>query len=299
MRRRFFVMFNPGAGKSRRALLDDVVARLHAAGASVTWCQATDASAARDEAAGHICAGACDAVIAAGGDGTIRQAASVVANTDMPLGFVPLGTGNVLAHEVGLDRAPDALADTLLNGPLLPIECARANGELFVLMAGAGFDGHVMAALKSATKLRIGKAAYVAPVLASLARPLDQLQVTVDGTARDATWTVIANARHYGGGFVIAPGTSLRETGLHAVLFRSRSRVVLLRQLLALGMGTLRDAGHDTGDVSMIPCRHVSVRSTVPVACQIDGDTFGATPLDVSYDGGTVQLIVPTRGVAV
>lgn len=291
MRRRFFVMFNPGAGKSRRALLDQVVTRLEVAGASVTWCGATDAAEAREEAARHIRSGAYDAIVAAGGDGTIRQAASVVANTDTPLGFVPLGTGNVLAHEVGLDRAPDALADTLLNGPLQPVECARANGEVFMLMAGAGFDGHVIAALSAATKQRIGKAAYVAPVVASLMRPLDQLEVTVDGTVHRATWAVIANARHYGGGFVIAPGTSLREPGLHAVLFGSRWRAVLVRQLLALGMGTLKS----DRDVEMIPCRHVTVRSPVPVPCQVDGDPFGTTPLEITHGGGTVQLIVPPR----
>ena len=47
-----------------------------------------------------------DAVIAAGGDGTIRQVAATLIGTDMPLGIIPVGTGNVLAHEIGLARTP-------------------------------------------------------------------------------------------------------------------------------------------------------------------------------------------------
>jgi diacylglycerol kinase (ATP) len=291
MRRRFFVLFNPGAGRSRRALLDKVTDCLLAAGAEVRFCDAPDPAVALAEAARAVQSGGFDAIVAAGGDGTVRQAAGLVAHTGMPLGYIPLGTGNVLAHELRMDRAPATLAATLLTGALMPVSCGLANGAVFLLMAGAGFDGRVIARLKSATKVRFGKMAYVSPVLQTLAGELDPLDVTIDGVHRSSSWVVVTNARHYGGHFVIAPTASLAKPGLQAVLFHRRSRVVLLRQLAALALGRLGD------DVEIVECQHVQIRAPYPVPCQIDGDSAGTTPLEVSTGGGTVQLIVPPDAV--
>ena len=87
----------------------------------------------------------------------------------------------------------------LLHGPAATIMCAHANNEPFLLMAGAGFDGRVIAALDHRFKSYVGKAAYAGPVLGALVRPIDVLTVTVDGSRHEASWAVIANARHYGG----------------------------------------------------------------------------------------------------
>jgi diacylglycerol kinase (ATP) len=290
MRRRFFVIFNPGAGRSRRALLDRVVQRLVSAGASVMLCASPDMETARAEALGHIRDNDCDAIVAAGGDGTIRLAASVVVGTPMALGFVPLGTGNVLAHELGLDRSPHALAEMLLYGPAQPITCGEANAELFVLMAGAGFDGRSIAALNARTKVRFGKLAYAGPMLAALARPVDRFEVTVDGVLHHANWVVVTNTRHYGGRYAIAPDQSLLQPGLTAVLFKGDKRRTLLRHLVALGLNRLERGP----EVDMLPCTHVLIASRIPAPCQIDGDQFGMTPLEVRR-GQAVKLITPIR----
>ena len=72
----------------------------------------------------------------------------------MPLGIIPVGTGNVLAHEIGLARTADAIARMLLEGPVAKVACAQANGEPFLLMVGAGFDARVVAALDQRLKSR-------------------------------------------------------------------------------------------------------------------------------------------------
>lgn len=59
-----------------------------------------------------------DVVIAAGGDGTVRCVAGVLAGTDTPMGLVPLGTGNLLARNLGID-----VLDPL--GALMGIDTAR------------------------------------------------------------------------------------------------------------------------------------------------------------------------------
>ena len=291
MRRRFMIAFNPGAGRSSRALLDAVLDEMRAADGAARFCSASAVTmdGVRAEIRSAALAGEVDAVVAAGGDGTIRQVAAALADTATPLGIVPLGTGNVLAHELALPRGAGDLARMLRLGPTREITLARANGEPFLLMAGAGFDGRVVGLLDQALKLRTGKFAYVPPALAALVQPIDRLQVEVDGRSRTATWVVAANARHYGGHFVMAPRTSIFEPGLSCILFTAERRDVLLAQLIALGRGRL-DLHRD---VEMIACDRVAVTAERPVPVQIDGDAFATTPLVVTLGDQRIALIVP------
>src|SRR5438046_2811870 len=94
---------------------------------------------------------------------------------------------------------------------------AKAGAEV-TRTRGAGFDARVVGALDQRLKSRLGKAAYAGPLLGAIIRPIDTLIVTVDGRRHGATWAVIANARHYGGHFVLAPRTGILERGLEAIL---------------------------------------------------------------------------------
>lgn len=290
MRRRFFLIENATAGTGRRGLAGRVVGDLERAGASVARCFAASAEEALRRATEAARGGRFDAIVAAGGDGTIRQAARAVAGTAMPLGVIPLGTANVLAHEIGVVRTAGSLAHMLQTGPVATLQAPLANGQMFLLMAGAGFDGRVIAALSHAVKGRIGKLAYAGPILRALAKPPDVLDVRIDGVLHRASWVVITNARHYGGRFVIASATSVREAGLRAVLFSGAGRSELATSLLALATGRLGTCHH----VSSHACARIEVESKAPVPVQVDGDAFGATPLVVEAGGGPhVTLIMP------
>jgi diacylglycerol kinase family enzyme len=292
MRRRFFLIYNTRAGTARTATVDAVASALIAAGASVERATSACESDARSEAAQAARSGRYEAIVTAGGDGTVRQAAAAASGSDCPVGAIMLGTGNVLAHELGLPRSPAAIADMLMNGKTLDVPLGRANGEPFLLMAGVGFDGRVVAELDHRLKQRIAKAAYVPPVLKALAAPLDRLVVTCDGETSDATWVVVTNSRCYGGQFVLTDRTSLEKPGLIAVLFRARSKPQLIGQLVSLAMGRLMRRIH--GDVDMRPVRDVRIVSKAnPVPVQIDGDVFSSTPLHVEDSGARVRLIVP------
>jgi diacylglycerol kinase (ATP) len=297
MRRRFFLIFNAAAGTSRSAFVNDVTRRLEAAGAVVTRSMAASAADARQDGAAAASSGHYDALIACGGDGTIRQAAAAAADTGCPVGCVMLGTGNVLAHELGLPRRPAAVADMLLHGPLTSIRLGRANADPFLLMAGIGLDGRIISLLDHGMKRRIAKAAFVPATLKALAAPLDRLTVEIDGHAHDdVTWAIITQANRYGGAFQITRRTHVRDGRLFAVLFRANSKTALVRQAIMLARGRLDDLAlePDSG-VSIISCTGARVTSVVPVPVQLDGDDFGITPLVVTHDGGQVQIIVPTE----
>ncbi len=293
MRKRFFLMENPVAGIAGSALVEDVVRELGRHGALITRFRGADIAAARGAARKAAESGHYDAIVAAGGDGTIRHIATALLGAEADLGIIPVGTGNVLAHEIGLSPTPGAIARMLRDGPAVKVACAQANGEPFLLMVGVGFDARVVAALDQGLKSRLGKAAYAGPLLGAIIRPIDTLAVMVDGHRHAATWAVIANARHYGGRFVLAPRTGIQERGLQAILFKTRSRAALLGQLVSLAAGRLEPRAARGSDVAMLPCARVTVTAHHPVPIQIDGDVFGTTPVEVDAGTREVRLIVP------
>ncbi len=285
-RQRLLLIHNAIAGVRGRSLAGDVVAELTRAGATVTRAAPGEAEMRRlaETAEANF-----DAIIAAGGDGTVRALAAALGTQTVPIGLVPMGTGNVLAAEVALPKRARALADLILNGRAVRIEGARVNGQPFFLMTGAGFDGAAVKGLDTPLKRKIGKAAYTVPGLRAVAAPLPKLELEIDGKPYSANWVVFANGHRYGGPFTITRKADLRKPGLQAVLINSGSKLAQLRQLTRLGLGNLeRDSG-----VEVIPCHHATVRSASPVLVQCDGDFFGETPITVEAGGPAFHFIVP------
>lgn len=230
-----------------------------------------------------------DAIVAAGGDSTIRGAAVGLIGTDLPLGIIPVGTGNVMAAELGLGRNADRIADILIGGAAIPIHGGTIDGEPFFLMAGAGFDADVVSRLSQSLKKRIGKAAYTGPVLSALARPLPQLHVDIDGAQFDAAWVIVTNARHYGGEFVLSPTTALDRPGLQTVMFQPRTRPGLLKLMLKLALGRLED----DPCVTSVQGQKTVLTADLPVPVQIDGENHRSTPVTIKPCDEAFRLIVP------
>lgn len=145
-------------------------------------------------------------VIAAGGDGTVRAVAAAMGNSGTPMGLLPLGTGNLLARNLGLPLDLDqalkiavgpvsrrmdlawAALDGVTDGPFKPAEGtilenegARYSGVYppgtnfpsdgeyaYLVIAGIGFDGETMAQTEPELKKRVGWTAYVLTALRSL-----------------------------------------------------------------------------------------------------------------------------------
>ncbi|HXA25191.1 MAG TPA: acylglycerol kinase family protein, partial [Acetobacteraceae bacterium] len=101
-------MFNPVAGRRRTNLLWPVLDVLVANGVRIDLAETHGPGHARALAREAVCAGA-SMVVAAGGDGTIAEVADGLLGSPARLGVIPLGTANVLAHELALPFAPRAV----------------------------------------------------------------------------------------------------------------------------------------------------------------------------------------------
>jgi diacylglycerol kinase family enzyme len=286
-RTRFLLYENAIAGLARRTITDDVVTILQQDGCDVVRLSAKDDLRALDW---ERTARDFDAIISAGGDGTLRHVASRIPPGHLPIGIIPRGTGNVLAEEVGLSRSPARIAATLRHGPVVTTAGARANGEPFYLMAGIGFDGETVRRLDLKTKQKWGKPAYTRPVLTALTGAEPRLHVVADGGREtEAGWVLVANARRYGGSFKLSKHAGLHHPGLVVYLLPRGGIARRLAHLTALGMGAIERLP----GIAIWPATEVTVTSDFPAAVQIDGDRFGTAPVEIKWGEPKLALIVP------
>lgn len=292
MRRQFLVIHNPLAGLKQGPLLMRTLAELEGRGCRLEFAVARDA--AEDAALARQAAerGEVEAVVAAGGDSTVRGVAMGLAGTSLPLGLLPVGTGNVLAHEIGLAREPRAIADALMAGDVRRLRMGLANGQPFLLMAGVGFDAEVVKHLDHRLKQRLLKAAYAGPSLRAVLRRQPHLRVTVDGREFAAAFMVATRVRHYGGSMLLAPAASPERADCEVVLFQGGSRLALVRQLTMLALGRI---AHAAG-VVRLSGREIGVVAEPAAAWQIDGEWMGETPLVIGPAEPSFDLLVPAAG---
>src|SRR5258706_13445219 len=113
--RRLLLVFNPAAGRKRRPRYEAVLAALRAEGCAVTTVE-TEAPGHAERIARDISPHSFDAIVAAGGDGTINEIVNGLGDKPVALGLIPLGTANVLADELRIPRQPAAIARVLAHG---------------------------------------------------------------------------------------------------------------------------------------------------------------------------------------
>ncbi len=231
-----------------------------------------------------------DAVVAAGGDGTINEVVNGLAGRALPLGVIPLGTSNVLAHEIGVGSDIGRAVEAILSGRPQPVAAANAGGRLCCLMVSAGSDARAIARLRPALKSLLGEGAYyVAGFEELLAGPRRMLALEIDGKPHEAASVIVMNGRLYGGKFVCAPDADMREPLLYAVLLTRTGRWNVMRYGLALITNRL----YRLGDVRIVPATRVRILAPAGEPCQSDGDLIAEAPLDIAVQANAVEILFP------
>jgi diacylglycerol kinase (ATP) len=290
--RRILVILNPVAGRPRRAWRRwrRTLAELKRRGCAVTVRRTAGAGDA--ERLAGAAEPVFDLVVAAGGDGTVSEVVNGLAGSPRPLGILPLGSANVLAHELGLPRRPKRLAAMLAGAPAQPIWPGRLGDRLFVCMAGIGFDAAVVGRVDADRKRRFGKLAFLWAILESLARYRPRaFTIGIDGAEYRAGAAVIAKTRFYAGRFVIAPGARAADPFFHVVMFPPVSRPAVLCYLAAMALGLLpRMPG-----VSIVPGRTVSLPAPEKWPLHADGEIIAERPASVTIAAKPLLILSPAR----
>ena len=290
--RRVLVIYNPAAGQWRRRRLRATLRSLEALGCGLTLHETTQPGDA-EATAGAIAEDRFDVVVAAGGDGTINEVANGLIRAPHPvppLAIIPLGTANVLAQEIALRGDPSAIARAIAEGPRLTVHLGKANGRHFIMMAGVGFDAHVVANVDLALKRRTGKIAYVLETLMQALRyGFPPCQVEVDGRTYQARSAVVCNGRHYGGPFIAAPEASLGKPVFEVCMLERGGWAHVLRYGVALVLGRLSSLPDVQDRIGSL----IRIDGEKGLPVQGDGDIIAHLPVTIEVSERTLDLIVP------
>ena len=237
-----------------------------------------------------------DMVVAAGGDGTVSGAADGVAQTDVPLGIVPLGTGDTFARELGIPLDSKAALD-LMTGDhsVAEIDAMAVGDRFFVLNVSIGISGLMMRDTARVDKRRFGRMAYVWTGLKKLfGYQPHQFVLSVDGEDERvirASEIAIVNSGALGDPSLRwSPQVELDDGRIDLCVVRARSILDYLSLALAV---ILRRHREEPGIRHRIVEREVVVDTQSDLPVQADGEYIGAAPVEVAVVPGAVRVVVP------
>jgi diacylglycerol kinase family enzyme len=233
------------------------------------------------------------ALVALGGDGT---AAELVNRTDpgVPLAVLPLGTENLLAKYLGLEASVDSLCQVIAAGEVIQLDAGRANGRIFLLMLGCGFDAEVVHQLSAARTGPISRWTYAKPILAAArSYRYPSVRCTADAPLEQtgdaghaACWAFLFNLPCYAGGLALAPHADGVDGALDLCTF---ARGSLWHGLWYLG-GVLTGTHRRMPDFTSRRVQRVRLESHERVPYQLDGDPGGWLPVDVETLPGRLTV---------
>lgn len=281
------------------------------AGAEAVSLSALDAVEALASVRRAVAEGQIDALVVVGGDGMVHLGIQALAETALPLGIVPVGSGNDFAASAGLPRSTDSAIEAVRAGVLAgtstrAVDLLRVSGpgvtggERWVAGAvSAGLDGAVNA---RANRLRWprGSSRYVfaavAEILVYRAWGYDVTVFDERGAVQlewrsDGALVTVANAPRIGGGIAVAPSARVDDGILDVILAADVGRLTAARIFPAMLMGQHLRSAHLTAT----PGRTVEIaatgaRDSWPAVFR-DGELIGTLPVRVELCPGVLRLL--------
>ena len=180
------------------------------------------------ECAGHAaeitseaCASGITKFLVAGGDGTVNEVAAQLAGKDLVLGIIPSGSGNGLAHHLGIPvKAAEAVA-VFNRGKVMNIDTCMVNKKFFVSIAGIGFDARI--ARQFAKSSRRGFMTYASIVFKEyFSYKQKKYSLNIDGEQLEtsAFFISFANSSQFGYNTRIAPNASITDGKIDVCIVR-------------------------------------------------------------------------------
>lgn len=294
---RIVVLTNPLAGHGKaRTIADRAIAALRARGAEVAEIVGADAADALAQARAAV-ATKPDALVAVGGDGLISIAVQALAQTGIPLGIVPGGTGNDHARQHRVPTStPEEAVEVILAGHTRAFDLGRAqmadgSAKWFGTVLATGFDSLVSDRTNRMTWPH-GRMRYNVAIVAEFLnlKPL-RFRLTLDGgevLERSVVLAAVGNTRYYGGGMQICPGADPTDGLVDITIINYVPRLRLARLFPTVFKGT-----HVDLDV-VETYRASSVEISSPgINAYADGEYVGPLPVTVTAVPEAITVLVP------
>ena len=255
------------------------------------WLETTAEDPGRGQAESAVSAGV-DLVLACGGDGTVTACAEGVAGTGVPLAIIPMGTGNLLARNIGLPTNLDEALAVAFGSVQRPVDAGRVNGTLFVVMAGLGLDARMLTDTSEPLKKRLGWFAYAISAVRHLGdRPM-RVTISADGGQRRrmrASALIVGNVGWLRGGLPLLPDARPDDGMLDAVVLIAGGPT---RWLAVAADILLRRPAH--GGIYRVQFTELQVALDREQPWELDGEVMGSTrKLTVVAQPGALLLRMP------
>jgi diacylglycerol kinase (ATP) len=236
-----------------------------------------------------------DLVIAAGGDGTVARVANGLRGTNVPLGILPVGTGNILARGLMLPLGLEA-AVRLLAGEhdLMNMDVLAIGEQWYLLNASVGITSHAVRTIVPEQKRHFGVLAYLFAALQWFGWQPRRFKMVVDGKERwaRASEILVSNGEVLRDlSIPVGPPSTFCDGKLEAYIVKAQSAV----DYLAVVWNLLFRREKRKPGLRHIPVRNMiridSGKTKLPV--QADGDPIGTTPVEIHILPKAIQVIVP------
>jgi diacylglycerol kinase (ATP) len=286
---RILLIVNRHARRGREPL-DAALAVFARAGMTVV----TEAVARANDVGDAIArrAGDADAVVLAGGDGTVNEAAEALVAAALPVGILPRGTANDLARAIGLPLDPAAAAEVIVAGATRRIDVGEVNGKRFFNVAHIGLGAALANSLTGRMKRRFGPLAYALAAARTLTglRPF-RAEIAAGGRhlslrAFDIT---VGNGRYFGGRGVVAEDAQIDDGLLHLFALRTKNPLRLAMML----PGVLRGRHGRSKWVHTLTAPEIEVATTRPMTVRADGRLVAETPARFRVHTRAIAIFAP------
>jgi len=285
---KLLVIFNPRAAHGRSAnRLAAIRARFENHGIDATFVPTAHPGHAK-ELVGATSLSGFDGVVAAGGDGTVFEVLNGLYQHPrakrVPLGLLPIGTGNAFARELNLqgDTMSHAI-DILRRGHTRQVDVGYVQTAeqrfyfLNIVLMGFAVDASLIA-----HKLKfLGQPAYTLATLWQVLKMKSYpLTLETDGEPRqsDNVFIAISNSRYTGTHFLIAPSARLDDGLLDVTILENLPR----RRLLKLFPSIYSGRHVDYPEISTCQAGCISIHSPHGLLLGPDGEFQGRSPADIS-----------------
>ena len=221
-------------------------------------------------------------IIAIGGDGTINEVASNLLYTNIPLGIIPMGSGNGLARHLGLPLQFEKALERALNGTKVLIDAGKWNDRSFFCTAGIGFDAYVAAHF--AKRGKRGFLNYIYSTLASL-RNYQVIYIKEFGPLFSFT---VANANQFGNNAYISPASDLQDGFLEAIQIKPSN----FWSIAYLGISLFLKKVHLHPLVTISMVKSMQFHSSQAIPYHLDGESLLLEP-------GTIEISIQPASLLV
>ncbi|MGB2923109.1 MAG: diacylglycerol kinase family protein [Mycobacterium sp.] len=233
-------------------------------------------------------------VLCCGGDGTLASAAAGLLHSDVPMGVLSTGSGNLLSRNLDIPLHLDEALDVALGERTRLIDVGRVDGNTFVVMAGIGLDAAIMHEASDALKERLGWFAYVVAGVKSLRNRAMAISIRIDqqetirhGRARTV---IVGNVGQLQGGLPLLPGADPSDGVLDVVVIAPR----VLADWLTTAWRITRRGSKTDGRLQRFRGREIELRSRRPHLRQYDGEVMVPShTLLISTDPAALLVKVP------